>query len=151
MVDRWVFFFLHNKVKLRKQDPGRQQTSAPCWSFGCGVCRPWRLKCSICVFLVSGMLQQHDKKTGKKVERSFQHVTFFWGIPTARPRGCLMFQRWDAMHTTIPVFTFRLVVKRVSAVKQSRSTHRPLSDTERWRLSCCIRKRSTVFTISSAG
>lgn len=102
------------------------------------------------VFFVSGMLQQHDKKTGKK-SGEIVPARFFWGIHTARPRGRLMFQRWDAMHTSSPVFKFRLVVKRVSAVKQSRSTHRPLSDTERWRLSCCIRKRSTVFAISSAG
>lgn len=105
----------------------------------------------MCFFLFQECCSNTTKKRGKKVERSFQPVTFFWGIHTARPRGCLMFQRWDAMHTTSPVFKFRLVVKRVSAVKQSRSTHRPLSDTERWRLSCCIRKRSTVFTISSAG
>lgn len=33
-----------------------------------------------------------------------------------------MFRRWDATHTTSPVFKFRLVVKGASAVKQSRST-----------------------------
>lgn len=75
-------------------------------------------------------------------------VTFL-SLYSAGTRGCLMFQRWDATHTTSPVFKFRLVVKRVSAVKQSRSTHTPLSDAERWRLSCYIRKRSTVFTILS--
>lgn len=119
-------FFLHNKVRLENRLQAASRCARLAGRCGCGVFVGPDI-CYICDFLgVSGMLQQHDTKTEKKVERSFQHMLpycFFWVIHAAWPRGCLMFQRWDAMHTMGPVFKFRLVVKSVSECGEIEQVH----------------------------